>query len=75
MDSYIYVMLEIMLIVGVTALIVWRFLEYLDGMGRLQKRLRIDQLMQTKCKVMANNYQEDKKYTCAKCTDIKEIRS
>lgn len=54
-------------------MIAWRFLSYLDGMGRIQKRIKMDALQQARCKALAANYKEEK-YTCAKCTDIKEKR-
>lgn len=64
-------MLEIMVILAITAMVVWRFLSYLDGMGRVANRLRRDALMQVRCKALAKCYKEDKKYKCAVCTDIK----
>lgn len=63
-------MIEITLIIAVVALVAWRFLNYLDSMGKLQKKLRRDSLMQIKCKTLAEKY-ADGKFTCAICTNIK----
>lgn len=64
-------MIEIMWVLAIIAMVAWRFLSYLDGMGRVANRIKRDALMQARCKVLANRYQEDKKYKCAICTDIK----
>ena len=64
-------MVEIMWVLAITAMVVWRFLSYLDGMGRAADRARRDAWMQGRCKALANLYQEDKKHKCAICTDIK----
>lgn len=64
-------MIEVTLIIAVVALVVWRFLNYLDSMGKLQQKLRRDNLMQIKCKTLADKYVKEGKITCAKCVDIK----
>jgi len=66
-------MLELTFGFTMICLAAWGLLDYLDNMGRLQKRMRRDDLMRMKCKALANNYvEEDSKFTCVKCTDIKE---
>jgi hypothetical protein len=64
-------MIEVTLVIAVAALVAWRFLNYLDSMGKLQKKLRRDSLMQIKCKTLADKYAEEGKITCAICADIK----
>lgn len=64
-------MLEIMFVLAIIAMVTWRFLSYLDGMGRVANRIKRDALMQARCKALANRYKEEKKYQCAVCTDIK----
>jgi hypothetical protein len=62
--------MEIIWILAIVALVVWRFLTYLDGMGRVANRIKRDALMQARCKVLANLYKEDKAYKCIKCTEF-----
>jgi hypothetical protein len=63
-------MIEITFGLAVICLAGWNVLNYLDSMGQLQKKLRFDSLMQSRCKALANAHLEEK-FVCSKCTDIK----